>query len=415
MSSKTADSTFLVSRAVEEPLEATVELGEQIQKIAKKARLPLNLGILAFIILILFLIPSIYDILSYMRRGLLGNAEFSSQMVQNAVISGVTIVFLFAIIITSLLYLSQIDKFNSINLLKCCNISDLTRVKPSEKEKSKGGKIKGKHFKNPIFAVLDLEEESMHVLPQIVKMLRFCVFFVGVSLFVLILTFILKIGFEYDLLFSMDPIRMASGIIAIGNFLFVLILLMQTESGFRYIHTRHKIIDNVRFEKNITIPSEKDQLKRLIKYLVQNDPYVNSSVIADKKEFSEAVRLKGSSGKDHSFDAYFHGVNILKAKSGALGMPMGKFGVFIKVFREEITLSELKRLRDSVVDVCAKENMFPLRIIALQWSITDLPDDVYEYVLENPILTKNTLTNLEITAEDGEIYSFIPMISYGES
>ena len=56
MSSKTAGSTFLVSRAVEEPLEATVELGEQIQKIAKKARLPLNLGILAFIILILFLI-----------------------------------------------------------------------------------------------------------------------------------------------------------------------------------------------------------------------------------------------------------------------------------------------------------------------------------------------------------------------
>jgi hypothetical protein len=414
MNSKSAGSRFLVSRAVEEPLEATVELGEQIEKIAKKALLSLNLGILAFIILILLLIPSIYDILSYLLRGFLGNAELSAQVVQNAVISGIVIVFLFAIIITSLLYLSQINKFNSINLLKCCNITDLTQAKPVEKRKSKGGNIKGKHFKNPIFAVMDLEEESMHVLPQITKMLRFCVFFVGISMFVLILTLFLKFGFDYDLLFSSDPIRIASGIIAVGNFVFVLILLMQAESGFRYIHTRHKIIDSVRFGKNIQVPKGKDPIQRLINYLKDNDPYIRSSHLANKKEFSRNVKLKGASGSHYEFDGYFSETNILKSKSVALGMPMGKFGVFIKVFREDITLSAIKKFRDSAVDVCRAQNMFPLRIIALQWSIKDLPDDVYDYVLERPIITKNTSTHTEVVAEDGEIYSFIPMISYGE-
>ncbi|UCG70472.1 MAG: hypothetical protein JSV09_05510 [Thermoplasmata archaeon] len=414
MESKTTGSRFFVSRAIEEPLEATVELGEDIQKIGKKALLPLNLGILAFIILALLLIPSTYDLLSYIRRGLLGDVEFTNQLLLNATISGLLIVLLFAIIITSLLYLSQINKFNSINLLRCCNISDLTQVKPQKKEKPDAGKIRGKHLANPIFAVMDLEEESMHVLPQIIKMLRYCVFFIGLSMVILILNYAFIIGLDYNLLFSFGIIRMGIGIIVIGKFLIVLKLLMDTESDFRYIHTRHSIIDSVRFQKDIRVPKGENQLSRLIIYLKENDPYIRSSVVAEKKEFSESVKLKGKSGKEHEFDAYFPGTNILKDKSVALGMPMGRFGVFIRVFRDEITLAKLKMLRDSAMDVCKKENMFPLRIIALLWKVSDIPDDVYEDVLENAIKMKNILTHLEIVAEDGEVYSFIPMISYGE-
>jgi hypothetical protein len=54
-----------------------------------------------------------------------------------------------------------------------------------------------------------------------------------------------------------------------------------------------------------------------------------------------------------------------------------------------------------------------LRIIALQWKVGELKDDVYEFVLENPIEWKRMLTHIQIVAEDGEIYSFIPMLSYG--
>jgi hypothetical protein len=414
MSSKSAGRKFLPSRAVEEPLEASVELGEHIKIIATKALLPLNLGVVAFILIILLMIPSIYDILVYLRSGLLGDETFTSELLLNAIIAFMIIIILFGTIITAFLYLTQIANFISKNLLKCCKISDLTDAKIAEDKRIKKSIIQGKHLKNPIFAVMDLEEESMHVLPQIVKMLRFCVFFIGIALVILVITIVLSLGFDYNLLFSMDIIRIGVGIIVVIKLLIMLKLLMESESNFRYIHTRHKIIDSVRFSKNIKIPKAKTPLKRLNAYLKENDPYIKSLVIAEKMDFSKEVKLKGSGGSEHVFDAYLSGNNILKDKSVAMGMPMGKFGVFIKVYKEKITLSEIKKLKASALDVCQIQGMFPLRIIALQLSLYDLPDDVYEYVLDKPIVMKNTLTNLEIVAEDGEIYSFIPMISYGE-
>jgi hypothetical protein len=95
-------------------------------------------------------------------------------------------------------------------------------------------------------------------------------------------------------------------------------------------------------------------------------------------------------------------------------MPMGRFAVFIRVYKDDITLDSLSELREAVLDVCEKDDAFPLRVIVLQMEVKELHDDVYEYVLENPILWKNTLTHIQIVAEDGEIYSFIPMIAYGE-
>jgi hypothetical protein len=414
MKAKGTGRKFLQSRAVEEPLEAAVELGDNIKTISKRAELPLKLGILGFIIFILLLIPSIYNIISFIWNGLIGNVEITSELILNALVAGFIIIFLFAIIITSLLYLSQIDKFNSLNLQRCCAVSDITNAKILGKTKPPKTKKPAKHLTNPIFAVMDLEEESIHVLPQIIKMIRFCVFFIGISLIILIITYLLKLGMDYNLLYSMNLIQIGVGILVTAKLLIVLMLFMEAENNFRYIHTRHNIIDSVRFEKDIRIPKGENPLKRLIVYLMDNDPYIRSSKLADKSKFSTDVALKGASGKQHSFDAHFFGVNILKEKSVALGMPMGKFGVFIKIFREEITLSKIKRLRDSVMDVCKLGNTFPLRIIALQWSIKDLPEDVYEYVLDQPIIMKNTLTHLEIIAEDDEIYSFIPMISYGE-
>jgi hypothetical protein len=405
---------FLVSRAVEEPLEATLKLGDNIQIIARKTILPMRLGFVAFILIILLLIPSIYDIISYIWQGFTGGEAFTTKLMLNTIISIVIIIILFAMIITTFLYLTQIANFIARNLLRCCKVSDLTEAKIAEKKTVEKSKINGKHFKNPIFAVMDLEEESMHVLPQIVKMLRFCVFFITITLVILIFTIVMNLGFDYNLLFSMDLVRMGVSFVVVGELIIILFMFMKTETEFRYIHTRHQIIDSVRFSKDIRVPKGKTVLQRLIVYLKENDPYIGSLAKAEKKEFSEGVKLAGSSGKEHFFDAYLTGDNILKDKSVALGMPMGGFAVFIRIFKDEITLSKIKELKDSAVDVCQIQGMFPLRIIALQWSIGDLPDDVYEYVLENPITTKNTLTNLEIMAEDGEIYSFIPMISYGE-
>jgi hypothetical protein len=413
MRSGDSGSKYLVSRAVEEPLEASVELRDDIKDIANRALVPLNLGLLAFILIILLLVPSIYDILVYLWQGFRGDGTFSTGTLMDALIASVVITVLIAITITAFLYLLQIMNFISKNLLKSSNITDLTEVKPAHKKEK--GKIPGKHLKNPIFAVMDLEEESMHVLPQIVKMLRFCVFFIGMALIIMVLIIVSKLGFDYELVFSFGIIRTGIGFVVVGKLLIMLKLLVDAESNFRYIYTRHSIIDSVRFQKDIGVPKGEDQRQRLITYLMENDPYIKGSVVAEKKKFTEIKRLKGASGKEHTFDSYFTGVNILKDKSVALGMPMGKFGVFIKIFKQDITLTILKQFGNSAVDVCKSQNMFPLRIIALQLKVSDIPEDVYEYVLENPIKMKNTLTHLEIVAEDGEVYSFIPMISYGES
>ena len=53
--------------------------------------------------------------------------------------------------------------------------------------------------------------------------------------------------------------------------------------------------------------------------------------------------------------------------------------------------------------------------MALQRDIDDLDDDVYDYALDNSIEFKNCLSHIQIAAEDGDLYSFIPQISYGIS
>lgn len=420
MKSKGSGRTYLVSRAVEEPLEATFELGENIKDISSRSSKPLKLGLFGHIIFIILLIPSIYHIFSILVRGFYGEIELTAGLLLNSLVLSLILVFLLSITVTSMLYLVQIYKFNRCTLQRCCVVTDLTSARMEEEPSSKKEegqekpKGKGKHLKNPIFAVLDLEEETMHVIPQIVKMLWFCTYFISVIVIFLFLTLIMKLAFDLNLIFSIGLWELIFGIIAGVLFIPALILLVESESNFRYIHTRHNIIDSVRFEKDIHVPEGENQLKRLLKYLTENDPYIKSSALANNETFKEDVTIKGSSGQDHEFDAYFSGVNILKERSVSLGMPMGKFAVFIRVFKDDITLKDLNMLRECVMDVCRKENTFPLRIIALQWAVKELTDEVYENVLENPLLMKNTLTHLEIVAEDGEVYSFIPMISYGE-
>ena len=65
------------------------------------------------------------------------------------------------------------------------------------------------------------------------------------------------------------------------------------------------------------------------------------------------------------------------------------------------------------MDVCSGKKIFPLRVIALQDEITELDDDVYNYVLEHPVVMKDALTHIQVAGEDGDIYSFIPQMSYG--
>ena len=50
----------------------------------------------------------------------------------------------------------------------------------------------------------------------------------------------------------------------------------------------------------------------------------------------------------------------------------------------------------------------------MQWVVSELAEDVYEYVLEEPIIVRDSMAHMQIVGEDGDIYSFIPLVSYGK-
>ena len=423
MKLNSSGQSYSVSRAVEEPLEATFELGEDISKLSEGLRRPVRLGILGCIILILFLLPSIYYLSMQIYELYLGSIEVTTWAYWNITAFAFLIIILFSIITTTIVYLIQVNEFNTHLLQRYSLIIDFKDAKPpkskkiEEKSQSKSS-LTRKHMKNPIYAMLDLVEESMHALPQIVKLVRFCTYFITVMLFYMFFWLntrsIFSIYVPYDVAYWVLFYEIAVGTLAGIMFIFSIKLLLDSEKLFTNLRSRHDIIDSIRFEPNITIPEGKNQLGRVINYLTENDPYIKSSILVNDEKFKKNITMPGHSKGDHKFDAYFSGVNVLKSRSVGLGMPMGRFGVFVKVYKSEITLKKLKELRESVLDVCGHQEIFPLRIIILQWTVAELSDEVYNQVLENPIELKNTLTHLQVVAEDGDIYSFIPIISYGK-
>lgn len=413
---------YLVSRAVEEPLEATFELGEDIQNISGKLTRPVAIGIFGSILLILLLLPSIYLLFLFLVAIFRGDAELTSGLIFNSVVLSLILIFFISMLVTIIIYLTQVNKFNAsllqryslVTKLKTAQISEKKVLQEQSIERDVKKRGKEKHLKNPIFAMIDLVEEYMHELPQLVKLLRFSTFLIIIVVLFLIFASVIKIMFGWELLFAMGILELALGAVAVILLIPNLKLLIDSENLIRYLKIRHDIIDSVRFGKDIRIPKGKTQLARLIIYLTENDPYIKSSASTHNESFKKDLRLKGSSGKSYQFDAYFTGINVLKEESMSLGMPMGSFAVFIKAFTTEITHNAIEAYREAVLDVCQKDGTFPLRVIALQMEIQELEDEVYYFAIDKPIMMKNTLTHVQIVAEDGELYSFIPMVSYGK-
>jgi hypothetical protein len=270
-----------------------------------------------------------------------------------------------------------------------------------------------KHIKNPIFAMLDLVEESMHELPQIIKLIEYSKFIIWLIFLFSIILVIDKIIFFQNLPFELNWLEIMFVIIGLSLLIpLASNVLIESLWFFKYLSTRHRIIDNIRFRTDISIPKGKDQLDRLKEYLMNNDPYISESSRSTSSTFKMNQKLEGSGGRRYSFDAVLLGEHRPSRRTSTLEVPLGKFAVFIKKFKDDPSKADLKKFRDEVQEICTKTNTFPLRIIALQSSIGELPEDVYEYVLENPLIIKNCMTHMEIIAEDGSIYSFIPMMGY---
>ncbi|UCH89627.1 MAG: hypothetical protein JSV49_02980, partial [Thermoplasmata archaeon] len=270
-----------------------------------------------------------------------------------------------------------------------------------------------RHKKNPIFAMLDLVEESMHEIPQLIRLMNISKLFLAAVLIFIEINIITEFVWDQSLLLILGYWELVLSDFVLLFIFITIALLWNSGKMFSYMRARHDIIDSIKFGKTSVVPKGKDRVRRLIKHLSKSDPFIKHYGAADTGWKIGAVSKTGSSGKAHEFDAYFSAENKLAQLSDKLCIPRGHFSVFIKVFPSEITKKSIQDFRAAVIDVTKADKSFPLRIIALQSEISEIDDEVYNYVLENPIGIKGCGSHLQIIAEDGDIYSFIPQVSYG--
>jgi hypothetical protein len=421
-------NSSLVSRAVEEPIDATFELGDKLERQASKLTQTITIGVIGSIFLILLFGQNIYEISRSFIDLSLGNLSISYSELIKMIVSGFIIILFTAIIITITIYLLQINKFNKhlqqryelVAELKKTDNEDIGGSK--KKATGKTGKTdtlqdSGLDLKikppNPIFATLDLIEEAIHETPQIIRLLKISKYFMLTVFIFVEMNILSEIIFNYSLFYVFNLWELAINFGVIFFVIYSVYLLKISENIFKFIHARHEIIDSIRFGEPAKVPKGKTPLLRLLKYLTKTDPYLIKAGASKESWPIGEVEITGSSGQKHLFEGYFKGVNDLRELSSRICVPTGEFSVFIKVFKKSITLQGIKRYHQAVLDVCAQENTFPLRVIALQRDIDDLDDDVYDYVIDSPILFKSCNSHIQIVAEDGNLYSFIPQISYG--
>jgi hypothetical protein len=425
MTTNKAGSKFSVSRAVEEPLDATFELGDELEKQASKLTQTVIICAIACIFSILIFVQNSYEILRIIIDNSLGNTSIDYSEFIELLVSGLMLIFLLAMIITILVYIIQIYKFNSHLLQRYELVAELRTAEPDQLKKGKKTGIKEAGMKtepgpalktkpgNPIHATLDLVEEAMHEIPQLVRLLKISKYFIIIIFVFIELNLITELIFDYSLFYIINQWEL---ILNVGLWFFIIYsvyLLNISEKLFLFIQTRHEIIDTIRFGEPVKVPKGKNTLTRLINHLSRSDPYISRSGIATKGWEIGKIVKNGQSGQVQAFNAYFSAENNLKNLSSRICVPPGRFAVFIKEFRSPITFRSIKKYHQAVLDVCKQDDTFPLRIIVLQRDIDDLDDDVYDYVLDNPIKFKGCSSHLQIVAEDGKYYSFIPQISYG--
>jgi hypothetical protein len=425
-----SSNNFSVSRAVEEPLEATFELGDELENQASKLTQTVIICVLGCIFGLLLFLYNSYEILRIVIDNSLGRASIGYSEFFKLLIAGLIIIFLLAMIVTILVYIFQIYKFNSHLLQRYELVSELKTAEPDRKKgmskKNQGNKAKSGSRSdtdvdlelavkpdNPIHATLDLVEEAMHEIPQLIRLFKICKYFMMILLVFIELNIVAELLVGYSLFYVINQWELIINFGFIFFILYSIYLLNTSEKLFLFLNTRHEIIDSIRFGEPMKVPQGKNKLVRMINHLIRNDPFIKNSGVSTKGWTSGKVNRAGQSGQEHTFNAYFSAENNLKNLSSRICVPPGRFVVFIREFKTAITFRSIKKYHQAVQDVCRRDDTFPLRIIAIQRDIDDLDDDVYDYVLDNPIEFSGCMSNIQIAAEDGEYYSFIPQISYG--
>ena len=256
----------------------------------------------------------------------------------------------------------------------------------------------------PITAMLDLSEEIHEKVPSMKMMMNLIMIFLSA----VILLGVIEIALDFN-------IGIGIILIIIGGM--ALVISYKTRAYFKQFIAQQSAIKRIRDAEPIThIPKGKTPQERFIKYMKEN-PLFKQAMGRNSKGVKNDVQLTGRSGSTHKFDIY------AESKS-SLGYP--GYSLFLRCFDKPLKMEDVKDLVTAVKDVVEKTKIVPTGIVALQSFSSDLHDDerklgdeVYEYVMNNPILFKigfrKYTRNLQIVTEErDETYDFIPFIFIDE-
>ena len=259
---------------------------------------------------------------------------------------------------------------------------------------------------NPITAIFDLAEDVNTEAPKIRKLVTYATVFICFWLFIDFIL-ILAILVENLIISIFLIILFVLGVLTLS-------LLRRLNDFFRYYTHRHRVIKSVREDDPvILVPDGKDEVDRLVRFLISRNPGLRQSV--SLRDASEPHILKGRTGTFYQFDGYISSSPGTFWKVLGLGYP--GYQLFIKLFDSPPAAEDLMAMKRAVEDISQGSSIPPSRVIAL-WhrkGEEEITEEAYEVlVTQVAIMRKRSRTyacSLELVVEnDDGTYEFVPYV-----
>jgi hypothetical protein len=267
-----------------------------------------------------------------------------------------------------------------------------------------------KAMENPISAIFDLSENVNEQTPRIKRMV------LALGVFVLVW---LVIDFLLALIFLAvgEPVMFLLLVFFFVLGAFGLYTMYYVNKFFKYFERRHLAIKLVRdADELVYMPKASDSAAGFVQHLKKESPELDKWLRTEIHALHHPAILLGASGVHYHFDAYIFKEPGILWKS--LGIGDSGYALFIKVFKETPSLSQIQALERAIQDISMKNGIVPSRVVALVETKGDvkLDDDVYEHVTTmKPVIRiarQRAIVNVQVVSvdEDGS-YDFVPVIA----
>lgn len=359
-------------RAVENPYEAAFELADNVKDFSKSALLKIKIliGIFIYYSVVILGVIGFNILFGKVFSLIIFSIIFSIFMLIIALIAE-------KLLITSHIFFQDIRSHHNLMLkIERVTKGDFNLFKLKKKPTIKG---------NPMKSLMDLISITSDYSKKISKTFKVVTGFIGLWY----LAGILYLSIQF---FRFGPDSneweidwlLPGGIdLIIAVLATVLILILNDQ--FNFVFKRYSSIEYALAQKPVNIPKSKNPISRYMEYLSKQYNLNN----LQKQEYTD---------KNTYFDGEFD------TKKGM---------IFVKYLKENPKSGDLQRFKERVIQQCGHRSLY-LAVLIYQETFTEpISDDVYMFVIENPIRIGRQICNIQlvIEGEDGK-YDFIPIISF---